>query len=146
MVHIFNRFGQGDKVDLIVRGSETFRGTLQQVSNQGIAGGKLSLGVGAQNAFQKAKEEAQGSRRRAVIDHIVDENEIRIMLCDTMELMWVSPLDLEPLDAVSVLADTLTSKSLKEQLNELETEEKAQSEVRPQVHPFQDEIGEAGAK
>lgn len=146
MVHIFNRFSQGDKVDLIVRGSDDIRGALRQISNQGIANGKLSLGIGAQNAFQKAKEEAQGTRRRAVIDHVVDENEIRIMFVDTGEMAWVSPMDLEPLDAVSVLADAVTSKSLKEQLNALETEERAQSEVREKAHGFKDEIDEAGAK
>lgn len=134
MVHIFQRFSAGDKVDYLVRGSDDIRNTLTQVNGQGIAASKLTLGTGAQNAFQKAKEEAKGARRRAVVDHVVSDEEIRIMLVDTMELVWCSPLDLEPLDAVSVLADTITSKSLQEQLNELAVEEaaqKAQGVIRP---------------
>jgi hypothetical protein len=122
MTHIFNKFEQGDQVDYLIRASADVRQQLNQVNNSGIQGG-LQFGSAAANAFQKAKEQAIGLRRRAVVDHIVDADTIRIMCCDNMEILWVSPNDLEALDAVSVLADAVTSKSLKAQLAEIEDAE-----------------------
>lgn len=63
-----------------------------------------------------------GPRRKAIVDKIVDAETIRIMLFDddgTLE--WVHPSTLEDLDVVQKIAMLSDSKTLREQLEELET-------------------------
>ncbi len=70
------------------------------------------------SAHEKAIQEGQGVRKRAVIDAVIDDNQVRLMLTDSLELVWASPDEIEPLDSISTLGDLVgpASRSFKDAL------------------------------
>lgn len=77
------------------------------------------------SSHQKAIEEGQGFRKRAIIDRVIDDDTIRLMLDDTLELVWAKYDEVQPLDSVSQLGDLVgpSSRSLKDGLRELQEKE-----------------------
>jgi len=77
-------------------------------------------------AFDKAIQEGQGVRKRAVVDRVITNPDgtttIRLMLDDSMEFVWAPPHTIEPLDSVSRLGDVVGRRDLKEALDEIENE------------------------
>ncbi len=67
--------------------------------------------------FQKAIEESQGARRRAVVDAVLDDNEYRLMLRDG-QMVWAHASEVQTLDAISKLGDVVGpgSKTVKDLL------------------------------
>jgi hypothetical protein len=73
------------------------------------------------------------ARTRAVVDSVSD-SQIRLVVCETCEVVWASPYEIAELDVVSQIASSIDSKSFKQQLAELEAEEKSSEETdRPLV-------------
>jgi hypothetical protein len=120
------RFRQGDRVDYVYKGLRGGSGPggdhgalqmSQQKATQGqqivLPGGQTAHlpGTQAQNAFQKAIEEKEGTRRRGYIDAVCEpdeeEGDIRVYLYDKEEYVWAHPSELEQLDAISQLGDVV---------------------------------------
>jgi len=136
------RFKSGDRVDYVYKGLRGGSGpggqfgALQQSQQKATQGKQIVLpggqtahlpGTQAQNAFQKATEEGEGTRRRGCIDSLVEpdnpEGDIRVLLYDSMEYIWAHPAELEPLDAVSRLGDVVgpNGRGLAESINPEDT-------------------------
>jgi hypothetical protein len=82
-----------------------------------LARGGLALPGSVLNPLTKAKQEASGGRKRAVVDRVIDDDTIRLMLCDDCSYVWASPNEIEALDPVSQLGDILAT-PLKDGLSE----------------------------
>jgi len=115
------KYEEGMRIDFVPR-----------PGNQHGPGGKHGLGKLPEHhvigAHQKAIEAGQGLRKRALIDRIVSrdgEGQIRLMLDDTMELVWATYDEIQPLDSISQLGDLVgpASRSLKDGLRELREKE-----------------------
>lgn len=86
---------------------------------------KLILpGSQAASTFQNAQATGQGRRFRVTIDKRMSDGRYRVTCDDTMETAWVDEGELEPLDAVTRLGDTVgpRGKSLEDALGEIEDE------------------------
>jgi hypothetical protein len=105
------RWQEGDRVDYVPK--------------KGAGSTMMSFGSTFNQAVQKAKEEKEGHRHRAVIDKVVDENTYRLMLTDTLDTVWASSNEIQALDVVSSLGDLVgpASLSLKDGLREMEEKE-----------------------
>ena len=114
-------YQEGDRIDFV-----------PLPGNQHGPGGQHGLGKLPEHhvisAHQKAIEEGQGLRKRAIIDRIISRDgagQIRLMLDDTMELVWATYDEVQPLDSISQLGDLVgpASRSLKDGLRELQERE-----------------------
>ncbi len=120
-------FKVGDKVDYVYRGVRGGSGPGGQWPIQGALAEKIKAhdDKTVKDAFSNALEEKEGTRKRAQIDAIVSEEEIRLIIEDTGDIVWAHPSEIEPVDAVSALGDIVgsRSKSLQDGLEEIEDEE-----------------------
>ena len=86
---------------------------------QGLIGGAFGT------AAQKAQEERDGRRHRAVIDAVLPDGKYRIILSESLETVWVDGAEVEPLGVIDRLADMVgpESRTLKDGLREIENRE-----------------------
>lgn len=69
---------------------------------------------------KKMLEAGKGVRRQAVVDRLIDEETVRLILCDTYDHVWAHPSEVEPIDMVTLIADMETSKTIEQQLAEMD--------------------------
>lgn len=122
------KWSAGDRIDFVPRPG----------NQHGLGGAKGSIALPEHHvlsSMQKAIQEGQGVRKRAVIDRVIDDNTVRLMLDETLELVWASLDEIEPLDSISSLGDLVgpASRSLKDGLREME---KAAEEAAPAPAKF----------
>jgi hypothetical protein len=124
---ILPKFRPGDRVDYVYRGLRGGSGPGGQFGS--MQGGisqtiKKAGDAEARNAFERAIEEKEGTRKRATIDAMVSEIEYRLIIEDSNELVWAHPHEIEALDPVSKLGDLVgvNSKTLQSGLDDIEDE------------------------
>jgi hypothetical protein len=113
------KWEEGDRVDYVPRGMSQAPSVMATSLGQGLIGGSFGA------AAQRAKEEQEGRRHRAVIDKPMPDGNYRIILTDSCETVWASADEIESLGVIDKLADMVgpESRSLKDGLKELEEKE-----------------------
>lgn len=105
-------FKPGDKVFYVPQSEEAKR---------------LAAQVGSQGSFnlpesmRRLLADGKAFRKQAIVDRVIDAETVRLILCDTYDHVWASPMEVEHLDMVSQIADIETSKSIEQQLAEVDS-------------------------
>jgi len=98
----------------------------QQLLQQGAGGLSIQIqgSVGTRDSLpedvKKLLAEGKGVRRQGVVDKLIDENTVRLILCDTYDHVWAHPSEVEPIDMVTLIADMENSKSIEQQMAEMD--------------------------
>ncbi len=83
--------------------------------------GLILPGTPAATAFNNATQTGQGRRYRVTVDKKMSDGRYRVILDDTLDTAWVEESELEGLDAITRLGDTVgpRGRSLEDALSDI---------------------------